>query len=121
LDGILNAVGLGIDQATSQSDPSLGGQSLQDYATNDYNSTLSSSDFTIPYEDAGQMLDMGGSFITPQTDGSANAYQGADSLDTQGNYYAGQLDSSAFDAQAQDMGSNQSVYDNIDTGGYSGD
>jgi len=43
-----------------QANSELGGDSLQTVETNDNNSTLSTSDFSIPYEDDQQQLDLPG-------------------------------------------------------------
>jgi hypothetical protein len=60
------------------------GTSVANYS---YDQGLPASAFTIPYEDAGAMLDNPGTFITSSSDGSANAVSGFDNqlIQTQGN------------------------------------
>jgi hypothetical protein len=55
-------------------------------ASDNYDGTLSTSDFSIPLEDADEQLNMDGTFITSANDGSANAVSAEDSglAETQG-------------------------------------
>jgi hypothetical protein len=54
-------------------------------ASNAYDSTLSSSDFSIPYEDSNELFSNPGTFIDSSNDGSANAVSNADQyVETQG-------------------------------------
>jgi hypothetical protein len=88
VDAMASALRDGIDAFTgdymgSESDPEFGGDSLLT-TTGDYglDDTLPSSVWTIPYEDAGQMVNLTGTnFVTSGNDGSANAVSAQDGAD----------------------------------------